>query len=144
MNLRLLLLAIFYTVVLAASVPVRTHYFYLADAAQIEQQTQETTISLKADALRHPHFLTINPSTKGTQLTGDITLDGKLLQRLNNSTTINLAPRLTRGKHAIKISGKYYPIRDSIQIEFIGPNTQVNQETGGSGYLNQTLIIEVK
>lgn len=146
MNLRLFLLAIAYTLVLAASasVPVNVKNSSLTGTVQLKQQTQETAISLEADQLRHPHFLCVSTAKTGTQLTGKIELDGKYIQSLNNATKINLSPYLSLGKHKIDISAKYSPTGDSVQIEFIGPNTQVSQQTGGSGYLNQRLIIEVQ
>ncbi|MCU0535612.1 MAG: hypothetical protein MUD14_17110 [Hydrococcus sp. Prado102] len=145
MNLRLLLLAITYTLVLAASasVPVNVRNSSFAGTTQLKQQTQQTTISLEADQLRHPHFLCVSTAKTGTQLTGKIKLDGNFIQSLNNPTKINLSPYLGLGKHKIDISAKYNPTGDSVQIEFIGPNTKVSQQTGGSGYLNQVLIIEV-
>jgi hypothetical protein len=146
MNLRLLLLAMTYTLVLAASasVPVNVENSSFAGTVQLKQQTQETTISLEADQLRHPHFLCVSTTKTGTQLTGKIELNGKFIQSLNNKTKINLSPYLDLGKHKINISAKYRPTGDSVQIEFIGPNTQVSQQTGGSGYVNQRLIIEVQ
>jgi hypothetical protein len=146
MNLRLLLLAIAYTLVLAASasVPVNVQNSSLARTVQLKQQTQQTTINLEADQLRHPHFLCVSTAKTGTQLTGKIEIDGKFIQSLNNPTKINLSPYLTLGKHKINISAQYRPTEDSVQIEFIGPSTEVSQQTGGSGYLNQILIIEVQ
>ncbi|AFY76482.1 MAG: hypothetical protein IGR93_01035 [Hydrococcus sp. C42_A2020_068] len=144
MNLKTLLLAISYTTVLAAAPPVNIQSFSLANTAQIQQQMQQTTITLAAEQLRHPHFLRVSTSTTGTQLTGQIKLNGKVIQRLNNNTKINLSRLLTRGKHAIEISGRYRPAGNSVQVELIGPNTQSLQQIGGSGYLNQRLIIEVK
>ncbi|NJM87647.1 MAG: hypothetical protein HC847_11090 [Hydrococcus sp. RU_2_2] len=146
MNLRFLLLAMTYTLVLAAcaSVPVNVENSSFAETVQLKQQTQETTISLEADQLRHPHFLCVSTTKTGTQLTGKIELNGKFIQSLNNKTKINLSPYLGLGKHKINISARYRPTGDSVQIEFIGPNTQVSQQTGGSGYVNQRLIIEVQ
>lgn len=145
-NLKLLLLAISYTVVLAASVPVEVEPLSSDDVAQIQekQQLQETAINLSVDELRHPHFLRINPLKSGTQLTGQIKINGKFFQRFDRNLKINLSPYLTRGKNTIHISGKYRPANNSIQIELIGANNQVSQETGGNGYLNQVLIVEVK
>ncbi|NJQ97542.1 MAG: hypothetical protein HC784_07650 [Hydrococcus sp. CSU_1_8] len=135
MNLRFLLLAMTYTLVLAAcaSVPVNVENSSFAETVQLKQQTQETTISLEADQLRHPHFLCVSTTKTGTQLTGKIELNGKFIQSLNNKTKINLSPYLGLGKHKINISARYRPTGDSVQIEFIGPNTQVSQQTGGSG-----------
>ncbi|NJK48681.1 hypothetical protein HC931_11325 [Candidatus Gracilibacteria bacterium] len=66
MNLRFLLLAMTYTLVLAAcaSVPVNVENSSFAETVQLKQQTQETTISLEADQLRHPHFLCVSTTKR--------------------------------------------------------------------------------
>lgn len=143
MNIRILLLAISYTVVLAASVPVKIQNFSSADAATVNRQIQETTISLETEALRHPHFLSISTSSTKTKLTGQIKLDGKSIWTFNNSTKIDLSPYLDRGIHKIDISGRYLPTDDSIRVELIGPDTQISQQTSGSGAIAQTLILEI-
>lgn len=143
-NLKLLLLAISYTVVLAASVPVEIEPLASNDVAFQGEQVQETAINLSTDELRYPHFLKIDTLKSGTQLTGQIKINGKFFQRFDRHLKINLSPYLTRGKNTIQISGRYRPTNDSIKIELIGANNQVSQETGGNGYLNQILIVEVK
>jgi hypothetical protein len=142
-NLKLLLLAISYTVVLAASVPVEVEPSFFDDAQVRGEQLQETAVTLSLDELRQPHFLKINALNSKTQLTGQIEIDGKFFQRFDRDLKINLSPYLTSGKHTIHISGRYHPIDDSIQIELIGAKSHVTQETGGNGNLNQILIIDV-
>jgi hypothetical protein len=144
MSLKILLLAIAYNAVLAAAVPIKIHHWSFVDAAPLKQQTQETMISLESEQLRHPHFLSVSSLAKGTQLTGQIKLNGKYIKKLDNNIKINLAPFLKRGKHTIAISGSYRPVRDSVEVSFSGPNTQVSQQSGGNGYFNQILIIEVR
>ncbi len=144
MNIKTLTLATFWTAVLAAPATVMTQNSIFADAVQVKQQTQETAISLRLADLKQPHILKVSALT-ATQFTGEIELDGKFFQKLkNNSTQINMSPSLTQGRHTITISGEYRPSNSSVSVEFIGPNTQVSQQTGGSGYINQTLIIEVR
>ena len=109
-----------------------------------QEQIQETEISLNASDLKQPHILRITTLTSATKLTGQIKLDGKVIKTLrNNKTQINLSPHLTKGRHKIKISGRYTPANSSVKVEFTGPSTQVNQQTSGSGDMGQTLIIDV-
>jgi hypothetical protein len=144
MKFKIFFLAISYTLVLAASVPVKIQANGVADAAEIKQQNQETWVSLSSNALSKPHFLRINTLRTGTQISGKIKLDGKYIKKLDGDIEINLAPFLTPGKHAIDITGTYHPSSDSVRVEFIGPATQVSQQTGGNGDINQTIIIEVE
>jgi hypothetical protein len=116
-----------------------------ANASQIKQQTQETSININASDLRAPHFLRVTVSGSVTQLRGQIKLDGQSIQTLSNrSTQIDLSPYLSQGTHVLKLSGQYFPPDAGIAVEFTGPHTQVSQEASGSGSLNQTLIIEVR
>jgi hypothetical protein len=143
MNLKTLLLAFTYTLVLAACVPVSSQESFMASAS-ISQQTQKTTISLASEQLKNPYYLKVSTAGTDTQLTGQIKLNGKPLQTLSNNCAINFSPYLTSGTHAIEISGSYYPASDSVRIDFVGPDTEVGQQTGGSGDFNQTLIIQVQ
>jgi hypothetical protein len=142
MNINNLVFATVATAILAMAVPIAPYDSGAVDASQGDRQTQATTISLNSDDLRQPHFLRV--STAAAQLNGRIELDGKLVQTLKNSRVqIDLSPKLTQGRHILSISGEYRPTNASVQIELIGPNTQVSQQTAGSGSINQTLIIEV-
>lgn len=144
MNLNNFVIANYWIVLLMVTIPITTQNLLFIDSVQAQQQTQETTISINLEDLRQPHFLKIRGATKGTQLNGQIKLDGEWLQSIkNNHTQINLSPKLTKGRHIISIAGEYSPTNSSVLIEFSGTNTQVSQQTGGSGYINQTLIIEV-
>jgi len=110
----------------------------------ISIQTQESTINISSNNLRKPNTLIISGTTPGTQLNGDVRINGVVVQRLrNNRTQINLSPRLSRGNNTIEISGGYSPTSSSVQILFSGPNTRISQETEGNGILNQTLIVNV-
>ena len=107
------------------------------------EQVQETTIDVNAANLRQPHILTISSSTRS--LTGQIKLNGRVLKNITNrDIRINLSPHLRSGENTIEISGNYSPANSSVKVEFIGPNTQVNQQTGGSGKINQLLMIFVE
>ncbi len=111
----------------------------------LNQSIQQTTVTLDATALRQPHILTVATPNVTAELTGDIKLDGKVIQTLNkHSTQINLSPFLAKGRHRVAISGNYYPANSLVKVEFIGLNTQVVQNISGSGQINQILVIDVR
>ena len=159
MNRKKLAIATGVTVLLTTSIPVMSQMIKMnnnfvstntrsvsivSDNSQVQEQIQETIISLNASELKQPHILSITPLTGTTQLTGQIKLDGRVIENLrNNKIEINLSPYLTTGRHEIEISGNYTPGNSSVKVEFTGPSTQVNQQTSGSGKLVQTLIIDV-
>jgi len=110
----------------------------------VQQESQQTRINLSSDSLRKPHILKVSTPTAGEQLTGQIKVDGRVVQSLkNNSTQINLSHLLSQGTHKIEILGNY-PENSSVQVEFSGPNTQVVQQTAGSGTIRQILIVDVE
>lgn len=103
----------------------------------------QTTLNLNSANLQQPHRLIIRSS--GSTLTGQITLDGTVIQSLRSSLTeINLSPYLNAGQHAIEIVGSYAPMSANVQIEFVGPGTSVMQQTSGSGQLRQRLNLQVQ
>ena len=108
-------------------------------------RAQETsTIDLDSHTLRQPHYLTVS-AEKGTQIIGQITLDGRAIQNIRgNRTAINLSNRLSRGRHLIEVFGNYRPASSSVQVEFSAPDTTVSQTTGGNGVVRQTLILDVR
>ncbi|NET37312.1 MAG: hypothetical protein F6K19_35695 [Cyanothece sp. SIO1E1] len=107
-------------------------------------QRQETTVNLDSANLRSPHTLEIT-ATAGSRLSGQITVDGVVIQRLKqNRVVIDLAPYLAVGRKVVEISGRYQPTTTSIQLEFSGPDTTIMQQTSGSGLLQQVLVFEVE
>ncbi len=105
---------------------------------------QQTTINLSLADLRQACMLTIKATNPATRLTGQIKLDGRLIQTLSDRPSeINLSSYLKPGKHQIEILGSYTPAHASITVELRGTGTQVTQQTGGSGQLNQLLMINV-
>jgi len=107
-------------------------------------QVQETAITIDSASLAQPHILSLSAS-QGIQLTGQITLNSRVIQELkDNQASINLSPLLSKGIQEIKISGNYQPVPSSVKVEFSGPGTQVTQLASGNGILNQTLIIDVQ
>lgn len=115
------------------------------DSAQIiDNQTQQTTINLNSADLNQPHLLKISTNPTKTRLTGQIKLNGKIIQTLKtNHTEINLSPQLTPGKHTIEISGNYNPTNARVQINFTGTNTQITHQIQGTGKINQILTINI-
>jgi hypothetical protein len=108
-------------------------------------QSQQTSTSVMTIDKRFPHVLRVNLPPNITQLTGRIELDGKVIKTLKaHPIEINLSPYLTRGKHILKISGRYFPANASVQVQVIGANTRISQQTAGSGSLNQTIIVETR
>ncbi len=107
---------------------------------------QETTVSLDAVELKQPYLLKITISDINTELiAGEIKLDNRVIKSLNNShIEINLSPLLSTGIHKVEISGKYRPANSTVKVELLGSQTQVSQETSGSGTINQILIINVR
>jgi len=107
-------------------------------------QTNETVISLDADKLGQSYILRVS-APKGTQLVGQITLRNKVIKRFaSNQAVLNLSPYLLRGRQTLKIAGTYKPAQSSVKVEFSGPGTVLSQETGGSGKLDQTLVVSVQ
>ncbi|WP_374873092.1 hypothetical protein [Pelatocladus sp. BLCC-F211] len=103
---------------------------------------QESTINLSAVNLRHPHILSI--STSGSQLQGNITLNGKVIRQIRGKRAyVNLSPYLSVGKHTVKISTRYSPASSSVNVKFSGFGINVTQETSGTGVLNYTLNVGV-
>ena len=107
-------------------------------------QQQETSIDINSADLNSPHILTINSDTDNLSLNAQIKLNGQLLKTLTKSTEINLSPLLKKGKNLINISGKYSPENATINVKLSGDSTQIDQQSSGSGILDQRLIIFVK
>lgn len=113
------------------------------DAGFSKQQEQTVGLEMDRSDLSTPLWLKVEAGD--SELTGSIELNGKLLQSLNpKGNKFNLAPYLNQGRNIIKISGQYYPPQGSVQLELLGPQTQVSQQTSGDGDFQQTLMIEVR
>jgi len=108
------------------------------------RQTNETIISLEAAKLGQPYVLRVS-APKGTQLTGQISLGNNVIERFaGNQAVLNLSPILLRGRQTLQIVGTYEPAQSAVKVEFSGPGTELSQETGGSGKLDQILVINVQ
>ena len=105
--------------------------------------TQHNSFNLNAANLSQPHMLSIK--TSGNQLTGEITVNGKLVKRLNkNSENINISPFLSVGEQTVKISARYAPASSSVNVGLSGPGTNVLQQNSGNGILNYTMDVTVR
>ncbi|WP_026735621.1 hypothetical protein [Fischerella sp. PCC 9605] len=103
---------------------------------------QKSSLNLSAANLRQPHILRIN--TSGSQLSGEITVNGKVVKRLNdNQVEINLSPLLSVGEHIVEISGRYAPASSGVSIELSGPGVSSSQQTSGNGVVNYTLNLSI-
>ena len=113
--------------------------------ANTNSQVQKTTVFLESEDLKEPYLLQISASSSLTDLSGSISCNGQIIQRLSHQkTTINLSPYLQLGQNNVSIVGQYSPSRISMDVELIGPGTQVSQSMSGSGTLNQSLLIDVE
>jgi len=104
---------------------------------------QHSSLNLNAVNLRQPHILSIN--TSGNHLTGEITVNGKVVKRLNhNSEKINISPFLSVGEQTVKVAARYVPASSSVNVELSGPSTNVTQQNSGNGILNYTMDVTVR
>lgn len=109
-----------------------------------DSQNSEIVINVDSANTRQSHILRIT-TLRDIHLIGEITINDKVVKEFKNEGAIlDLSRFLSLGRQTIKISGNYKPVASSIRIEFSGPGTQVSQQTGGSGKLNQTLLVNVQ
>ena len=113
-------------------------------------QYHQSNVNLNSVNLRLPYILSIN--AYGTQLTGQVTVDGEVIKRLESSSgrpwrafseRINLSPYLSMGTNQVEILANYSPGSSPIRVEFVGPDTKIAQQTSGSGILRHTMTIIV-
>ncbi len=101
-------------------------------------------INLDSANLGQPYILSIS-ATSGTQLTGQITINGTVVKDLkDNSVEIDVSPLLSKGTQTIKITGNYQSLESSVEIKLSGPGIEVSQQTSGNGIIDQTLIVNVQ
>jgi hypothetical protein len=106
-------------------------------------QDRSTTISLDRSDLRQPHILRVQGS--GNMERVDVKINGKLVKSIaNGSIELNLAPMMTAGRYEVEISGTSPRSDDTISLTFIGKNTNITQQSSGSGIIKQLLIINVQ
>jgi hypothetical protein len=108
------------------------------------QNIQMTTLNLQREGLKTPCLLSISPSSSINRLQGQVLLNGKVINRLDSKgVTLNLSSQLKPGSNRLVITGQYTPVDEIVSIHLEGLNTEIDQQTGGNGVLNQTLVIEV-
>ncbi|MFH7029805.1 MAG: hypothetical protein ACHBN1_31700 [Heteroscytonema crispum UTEX LB 1556] len=104
---------------------------------------QRSTLNLSAVNLNQPHILKI--SSPGAQLNGEITLNGKVIQRIHsNQVEINLSPLLSVGEQKVEIAASYSPPSSGVSVELDGLGTNVVQQTSGNGVLNYVMTVNVQ
>jgi hypothetical protein len=116
-----------------------------SQSAQSSSQStsqHRSSLNLRSSELRQPHILAI--ATSGTAMTGQITLDGEMIQQIKETRTeINLAPYLSVGQHTLEISVSYTPASASMSVGFTAPGTQVMNQTSGNGRMSHIFNIRV-
>jgi hypothetical protein len=104
---------------------------------------QRSTLNLQSANLNQPHILKINST--GTQLQGQITINGKVVKQLNNNQSeINLSPYLSTGQQKIEISANYTPPSAAVNVEVNGSGSNISQQSGGNGSLNYKLDLTIQ
>ncbi len=111
------------------------------------EQVQFTTVSLDRADLSQPHILRVRGSMNNTVIPMervDVKLNGKIVKSIaNSSLELNLAPLMTAGRYEVEVSGTTPQSDATISLNFTGTNTQVNQQSSGSGVIKQKLTINV-
>jgi myo-inositol-hexaphosphate 3-phosphohydrolase len=106
-------------------------------------QAQSTTISLDRADLRQPHILRVQGSGHMNRI--DVKINGKLVKSIaNGSIELDLAPMMKIGSYQVEISGISDRSDDTISLTFTGANTNISQQSSGSGRIEQMLVINVQ
>lgn len=107
-------------------------------------QRQTNTITLDRAHLDDPHLLSVSVPG-GATLQGYIEIDGHTRLPLDNSpASIDIGPYLSASMTRITIVGNYSPATAAVAIAFNGPNTVVQQQTGGTGRISYQLNLLVQ
>ena len=118
-------------------------YARSSSTSTANSSSQQSSIKINAENLRLPYLLRVNLS--GNKLTGYIKINGKVIKQLNlNNHQFNLSPYLSIDKNTIEILAQYEPPSSVVEIEFLGCDTRVVQQTSGSGVLDYTLVVMVE
>lgn len=141
MNIKQIVNMTFCATILILSMPVFMPNLVFANSHYLKDSKQETTINLNEDDLKENLLLKINTANN---FSGNIKLNGKNIKKLEgNSTEISLLKLLKKGKNIIEISAVDKSIESTLRVELIGTNTQISQESGGSGDIQHILVIYV-
>jgi hypothetical protein len=110
-------------------------------------QIQLTTVGIYRQDLSRPHILRVRGLMNNVTIPMervDVKLNGQVVKSIaNSSLEFNLAPLLTAGRYEVEVYGTTKQSDAMISLNFVGANTQVNQQSSGSGKLKQKLVINV-
>lgn len=107
-------------------------------------QRQTNTISLERANLDDPHLLSVSVPA-GVTLQGYIEIDDHTRVPLSSASEfLDVSPYLSESITRVTIVGSYSPPSASVAIAFNGPNTVVQQQTGGTGRINYQLNLLVQ
>ena len=121
----------------------RRHYARSSSTCTQKGSYQQATVNIDSQNLGLPYILSVNIS--GTQLTGQVRINNQVVEQLSsNNNQFNLSPYLSIGKNTIEILAQYFPSSSSIEVELVGSDTRVTQQTSGSGVLRYTLTVVVR
>ena len=113
-----------------------------SSSSSSNNSSQRAFVNLDSENLKRPYIISVNTSAK--EITGTITAQGKVIKQLNSDRTqFNLSPYLSVGKNTIEILAQYSPSSSEIEVKLVGLDTEVVQQTRGSGVLTYTLTVMV-
>jgi hypothetical protein len=111
------------------------------------QGVQTTAVSIDRADLSQPHILRVQGSINNSPIQMkqvDVKINGQLVKSIaNNSLELNLAPLMQTGTYEIEISATSPRSEDTILVSLNSPNTNVTQQSSGSGSIKQKLIIKL-
>ena len=142
MNRLQILKASCFSVVLASTMSFFLPSLVVANSQYTKDAKQETIINLSPDALKKNYFLKIN-SSYGFQ--GKLKVNGRNIKKIRgNDIKIRLSYILKRGKNILEITGNNQSSTANLQVELIGPGTQISQSSIGDGNIKNTLVIYIE
>ena len=111
-------------------------------------QIQFTRVGIELADLKRPHILRVGALMNQTVVPMtrvEVKLNGKVIKTIQNSSLeLDLAPMMKTGRYEVAVSGTTAPTDATISLNFSGINTQVNQQSSGSGEIEQRMIINVR
>ena len=118
------------------------HYSRSSSTSTHNGSCQQAAVNVDSKNLGLPYILNIKIS--GTQLTGQVKVNGRIIKQLNsNNNQFNLSSFLSIGKNTIEVLAPYCPSLTFMGVELLGPDIRVVQQTSGTGVLSHTLIVIV-
>jgi hypothetical protein len=142
MNIKQIAKITFSSAILTLSMIVFMPNLVFANSHYLKDSKQETTINLTENDLKENLLLKINTANN---FSGNIKLNGKNIKKIEgNSAEISLLKLLKKGKNILEINGIQKSNGANLQVELIGANTEIYQESGGSGDIQHILVIYVR